>query len=198
MLYKDRFFILCIFPFNRGFKKSVLSLKVTFERPDVWIEPKDSFIVQVKAVEICQSDKYKTGCTLKFPRLEKFRPDKAWHECMTLKELNDLREKNAGYLASGKHYTLGGGEEGEEDGDEPTKKKKKMSTIKKLTVASNFRGIDASLVDRVGEAFDGKQFCVVVDEDYAKKTLVEKQIAELGGDIVQNPGKLFTITIIMT
>lgn len=116
---------------------------------------------------------------------------------MRLSELNELREKNAGYLASGKHYELGGegGGEDDENDDEPTKKRKKMSVVKKLTVAANFRGIDASLVDRVGEAFEGKQFCVVIDEDHAKKTLVEKQIAELGGEIVQNPGILAQTTV---
>ena len=47
-------------------KKSVPPhLQLTNEKPDVWIEPKDSFIVQVKAVEILTSDKYKTGCTLR-------------------------------------------------------------------------------------------------------------------------------------
>ena len=69
-------------------------LAVTNEKPDVWIKPEDSFIVQIKAVEIVASDKYKTGCTLRFPRLEKFREDKLWHECMTLAELNELRSVN--------------------------------------------------------------------------------------------------------
>lgn len=107
-------------------------LNLTYERPDVWLEPKDSFIVQVKAVEICTSDKYKTGCTLRFPRLEKFRPDKSWFECMTLKELNDLRDKNDGRLASGKHLNLNDFND-DDDGDlnfdedgVPRKKKKKL------------------------------------------------------------------------
>ncbi len=66
-------------------------LAVTYEKPDVWIKPEDSLIVQVKAVEIAASDKYKTGCSLRFPRLEKFRDDKQWYECMTFDELNELR-----------------------------------------------------------------------------------------------------------
>ncbi|CAF4320217.1 unnamed protein product, partial [Adineta steineri] len=63
----------------------------THEKPDVWIEPNDSCIVQVKATEFMTSDKYKCGFTLRFPRLEKFREDKAWHECVTYQELIDLR-----------------------------------------------------------------------------------------------------------
>ena len=45
-------------------------------------------------MEITVSDKYKTGVTLRFPRLEKFRDDKLWHECMTLSELGELRSVN--------------------------------------------------------------------------------------------------------
>jgi DNA ligase-4 len=41
-------------------------LMLAYEKPEVWIEPKDSFIVQVKAVEIVHSDKYKTGVTLRY------------------------------------------------------------------------------------------------------------------------------------
>lgn len=77
------------------------SISMMKEHPDVWIEPKDSLIVQVKAVEITQTDKYKTGLTLRFPRLEKFRSDKAWSDCMKFSELKELYNKNEGKLASG-------------------------------------------------------------------------------------------------
>ena len=77
-------------------------IELTVEKPDVWIEPKDSLIVQVKAVEIVATDKYRTGLTLRFPRLEKFREDKMWTECMSMSELVELNKKNEGKLASGK------------------------------------------------------------------------------------------------
>jgi hypothetical protein len=109
---------------------------------------------------------------------------------MRLGELNELREKNEGRLASGKHYMLDGDEQEElsdDDGPHIKKRKKQAGGQKKMAVATAFKGIDASVVDKIGAEFDGKQFCVVIDEDHGKKTLVEKQIAELGGDIVQNP-----------
>ena len=49
-------------------------------------------LIQVKAAEIITSDQFTTGCTLRFPRVEKIRNDKAWHECMTLEGLDDLRQ----------------------------------------------------------------------------------------------------------
>lgn len=82
------------------------NIQFGYQVPDVWIEPKDSLIVQVKAVEITQTEKYKTGLTLRFPRLEKFRQDKPWYDCMKFSELNDLFKKNEGKLASGKDLII--------------------------------------------------------------------------------------------
>lgn len=68
------------------------NILVSYEKPDVWIEPKDSMVVQTKAVEIIESDKYKCGITLRFPRLEKFRDDKGPNDSLKLSELKSLRE----------------------------------------------------------------------------------------------------------
>lgn len=35
--------------------------------------------------------RYKSGCTLRFPRVEKVRDDKEWHDCMTVDELEQLK-----------------------------------------------------------------------------------------------------------
>jgi DNA ligase-4 len=40
-------------------------LKFGREKPDVWIEPKNSVVVQVKAAEIVASDGFGVGCTLR-------------------------------------------------------------------------------------------------------------------------------------
>ena len=41
------------------------SLEFGREKPDVWIDPRKSVILQVKAAEIVRSDVYRTGCTLR-------------------------------------------------------------------------------------------------------------------------------------
>ena len=177
-------------PFDR--KNPPKHLQVAYERPDVWIEPCESFLVQVKAVEIHASDKYKAGYTLKFVRLEKFRPDKAWYECMTLREIEELREKNDGKLTSGKHFSL----ENDVDADgnilndgEPDLKKKRIQKPSRKTIVDNiYRGIDSSCVDKMSDLFEGKEFCVMIEDDYQRKVKLEKSIAELGGDLSQNPG----------
>ena len=84
-------------PFHK--KSPPSSILCGTEKPEVYIEPQNSVIVQIKAAEIVPSDMYKTGSTLRFPRIEKIRDDKEWHECMTLGDLEQLRGKASGKLA---------------------------------------------------------------------------------------------------
>lgn len=60
--------------------------------PDVWIEPKDSIILQVKATEMVVSNTFRTSHSLRFPRVQSIRDDKMWNECCTLNEYNKLCE----------------------------------------------------------------------------------------------------------
>lgn len=36
--------------------------------------------------------RYKCSCTLRFPRVEKVRSDKEWYDCMTIDELEQLKQ----------------------------------------------------------------------------------------------------------
>jgi DNA ligase-4 len=169
------------------------------EKPDCWIEPKDSYIVQVKAVEICASDKYKAGVSLRFPRLVSFRQDKDWHECMRLSELNELKEKNNGKLASGKHLTLDDPNEDKENlisFGQPAFKKRKLnesssSNSKIVRLHPRFTAIDTSGVKVSSGLFQNKEFYVVIDLDnevYDRKA-IETEIVKLGGRTTMSPVK---------
>ena len=46
--------------------------------PDVWIHPKDSFVITVNAAEVCSSDDYQAGVTLRFPRMSRIRKEGRW------------------------------------------------------------------------------------------------------------------------
>jgi DNA ligase 4 len=60
------------------------------EVPDVWIEPKKSIVLQLKASELVKSDSFRTDNTLRFPRIVAIRSDKPWNECCTLEEFNKM------------------------------------------------------------------------------------------------------------
>ncbi|KYO41296.1 DNA ligase 4 [Alligator mississippiensis] len=151
------------------------------EKPEVYIEPCNSVIVQIKAAEIVTSDMYKTDCTLRFPRIEKIREDKEWHECMTLSMLEQLRGRASGKLAS-KHLDVAN--------DEPQEKKRKtLPKIKKIIgIAEQFKAPDLSNVSKVSNVFEDVEFCVLTGTENHSKSDLESKIAECGGNVVQNPG----------
>lgn len=56
--------------------------------PDVWIEPKNSIILEIKAAELVKTDTYRTNYTFRFPRITQVRSDKQWFDCCTLEEFD--------------------------------------------------------------------------------------------------------------
>ncbi|KAM4602275.1 DNA ligase 4 [Polymixia lowei] len=152
------------------------------EKPEVYIEPCNSVIVQVKAAEIVGSDMYKTNCTLRFPRIEKIREDKEWHQCMTLAELDQFRSKASGKLAS-RHLHI--------DGNEPEKKKRKMPAKPKKVVGliDHFRPQDLSGITKETDMFEDVEFCIMNGSEDHPKAKMEEGVARCGGLVVQNPGR---------
>ncbi|CAH2223540.1 DNA ligase 4 [Pelobates cultripes] len=151
------------------------------EKPEVYIQPCNSVIVQIKAAEIVASDMYKTSCTLRFPRIEKIRDDKEWFDCMTLDDLEQFREKASGKLAS-KHLNID---------DEPQSKKRKTATkIKKVIgIVSHLKAPDLTTVHKQSTMFEDVEFCVMSGTDEHSKSDLETKIASCGGIVVQNPGQ---------
>ncbi|XP_061463551.1 DNA ligase 4 [Rhineura floridana] len=150
------------------------------EKPEVYIEPCNSVIVQIKAAEIVSSDMYKTDYTLRFPRIERIREDKEWHDCMTLDILEQLRGKASGKLAT-KHLDIG-------DDEPQDKKRKTVPKIKKIGLMDCFKAPDLSNVNQISSIFENVEFCVMTGTRNSSKYELESKIAEYGGSIVQNPG----------
>uniref|UniRef100_T1JBC6 DNA ligase n=1 Tax=Strigamia maritima TaxID=126957 RepID=T1JBC6_STRMM len=146
------------------------------ERPDIWIEPSKSRILQIKAAEINKSDKFKTGYTLRFPRVEKVRYDKDWHDCMTLSEFEQLRKQSYGKLAL--HHVS----------SEPAVKRQRIAVKEKPTLPPQFRGPDASCIKKESDLFAAKEFYVINGPVKYSKNDLETLIIKHGGEIVQDTG----------
>ena len=84
-------------------------------RPDVWFPPDKSAVLQLMCGEVIQSSELEVGYTMRFPRLEHFRYDKAPHEIMTVE---DVREA---FLSPKQRQSTGGEDEG---GEQPAAKKR--------------------------------------------------------------------------
>ncbi|KAG7167779.1 DNA ligase 4-like [Homarus americanus] len=153
---------------------------VSREKPDVWIDPVKSYIVQVRAAEIVKSDLYQAKVTLRFPRVEKVRYDKPWYDTLTTTELDQLVKEASGKLAT-KHYIDGG--------DEPSAKRKTQAKIEQPSLPLHFRPADLSNVVKKGEIFSGLEMCVMGGSDDNTKQQLETLLVEHGGSFTQHPGQ---------
>ncbi|PVD23875.1 hypothetical protein C0Q70_17149 [Pomacea canaliculata] len=139
------------------------------EKPDAWIQPDKSCIVQVKAAEIIVSERFKVGYTLRFPRVEMIRDDKPWHQCMTTADIEDLRQKSGGKLA-GSRMELAGVEEGAGRG---RRKRHIAPRVQHPKLMARFQGADVSNVtqDINSVNFQGKTtFCILAEKTNVKVT----------------------------
>lgn len=62
------------------------------ERPDVWIKPEHSVVIQAKATSVGPSDEFAVNLTLRFPRFQRLRSDKDWKSALSLQELYEVRD----------------------------------------------------------------------------------------------------------
>eukprot|EP01084_Bolivina_argentea_P300133 517431_1 len=172
--------------------------------PDVYIEPKHSIIVELLANEIviCKNDKFHAGLTVRFPRCKRFRYDKPWYECISLKEIQDKFKYKSNH-----HHTRTAAEIALMD-EQPKKKRKINRQRNAPSIMDKFRPADVTNIEIISDIFDGKEFCVlngmemmdnVMDQDdndhdlrrFDKQEL-EKLIASHSGIFVQNPLTLST------
>jgi DNA ligase 4 len=64
-----------------------------FEKPDVWIKPEDSLVIEAKAASVGSSEQFRCGLTLRFPRFKKIRSDKDWQSALSMSELQEVKAK---------------------------------------------------------------------------------------------------------
>jgi hypothetical protein len=61
------------------------------DKPDFFIPPKESFVLQIKCAELVYSTSFPAGITARFPRVERIRYDKPVDDIMTLEELKEIK-----------------------------------------------------------------------------------------------------------
>ncbi|KAH3765317.1 DNA ligase IV [Pelomyxa schiedti] len=155
------------------------------EKPDVWIEPQHSKIIQVKAAQIVPSDKYKAGFTLRFPRVVRFRADKDWNECLTLEELQR-------FAAEGRYAKRPFSAVFQKAPSGVTKEKKRRvqrTEHKKgvLSVIDAYRATDTSQIQVTSNIFNGVELCILNASPEHPKEELERSIVQCGGTKVQYP-----------
>ena len=158
------------------------------EKPDMWIKPSDSIVVQVKAAQVVVSKDYGFGYTLRFPRFVRLRRDRDWTSALSVNGFHNLKAKVQNVEAEKKMKI-----------DEERKNKRKVraggygNRKKPLTVAGyNARDVNAVKMHDGphGNVFEGMTFYIMTESslpgDRKKSKLeLEALVKADGGRIVQ-------------
>ncbi|BES90790.1 DNA ligase [Nesidiocoris tenuis] len=143
------------------------------EKPDLWIQPEKSCILQIKATEVVESKEYFFGSTLKFVRVQQIRDDKPWHDCLTTTQFIEIKNCYQGKLTSG---PLQAGNR--------QFHRKKNNEIESLVAVKKTGEQPSSLTNILGS----KEFSVINGFEGKSKESIEKMILENGGLVKNIPG----------
>lgn len=167
-------------------------------KPDVWIDPRHSKILEVYGFELTSTPLYQTGLTIRFPRCKAIRNDKSWYQCMNLQDLNVARgslfNKRAADVAMGQKKAI-------------KRMTKRLNIPPRPTggIVADFSQAKLEGVELKRNVFEGKEFCVLPgkyekpkqfeipkeimgeNERQVSKQVVEKLLHSYGATIVQNP-----------
>lgn len=159
------------------------------ERPDVWIEPSESVVVEIKAASVVPSDQYKVGLCLRFPRFRALRLDKTWEDGLTIKQFAELRQ-TAEMEAENKELEL---EDRKRKNQGPGRGAKRL---KLANVSSDENEVDTD--ERPTSVFKDTTFAVLSDmasPRYMSKPAVENLIKKHGGHVIQTVDGALTIPV---
>ncbi|PNY27516.1 DNA ligase [Tolypocladium capitatum] len=151
------------------------------ERPDVWIRPKDSVVVSVKAASVGPSDSFAKGFTLRFPRFRRLRTDRSWDSALTLEEFQELKRR-VDEESREKSMTV-----------EDRKRRNPKRVKRELVIAGEGAApppaeVGGGAGSSGPKVFDGLEFCVLSESlrPWKKtKTQLEALVKERGGSVSQ-------------
>lgn len=150
------------------------------EKPDVWIRPSDSVVIEVKAASAEKTNSFRVGQTLRFPRFRRIRHDKQWDNgALDMDEWENLERKVEEELKETREMEM-------EEKRRKTRKRQK----RELTVAGEAQFITPVAVK--SKLFEGKTFYLTGGSQNPKKPQeeLEKLIKEHGGVCTKNPASV--------
>ena len=157
------------------------------ERPDVWILPSDSLVVEVKAASVAVTDSFKMGYTLRFPRFKRIRTDREWHNALSISEFIALKN-NVEKEGREKQFKI----------DDNRKKRQRVGRRKPLTVAgSEIAQVFPNNI-KTTKIFEGLSFYIMTGSQKPtkkSKAELEQLVKSDGAKIVQNGTRPETICI---
>ena len=126
-----------------------------YERPDVWIKPCDSVVLSVKCASIQQTDQFRMGLTIRFPKFTKLRDDRDWTSALTIQGFLD-QKNNVDKELKEKGFQV----------DDSRRKRVKVSRKKPITIAGSHEVIQVPYGGLETSLFEGLSFCRCSDQSY--------------------------------
>ncbi|PHH62435.1 hypothetical protein CDD81_7154 [Ophiocordyceps australis] len=148
------------------------------ERPDMWIRPRDSVVLSVKAASIAPSDSFAHGFTLRFPRFRRIRSDRSWDSALSIDDFDELRRRVNEENRGEKDMTV---DNHRQQRQNPKRVKRELVIAGQDAVAHEYTGQRTQL-------FASLTFCVLSESLRPwkqTKTQVEELIKGNGGTITQ-------------
>ncbi|KAF2123046.1 hypothetical protein BDV96DRAFT_561890 [Lophiotrema nucula] len=147
------------------------------ERPDQWIRPSESVVLECKAASVEASDKFRMNITLRFPRFKQLRIDKRWDDALTITEFMELKDNvEQEHAEKEKEFKI-----------EQSRRKKARTTKKPLIVAGNDT-VATPYAGPESQLFSGLAFYIMTEQtspDKKTKAELEALVKANGGKIVQ-------------
>ena len=146
-----------------------------YERPDQWILPSDSVVLECKAASVEGSDKFRMGRTLRFPRFKRLRVDKRWDQALSIHEWIELQDNVEQTLE----------EKQQEFKIEQSRRKRARTTKKPLVIVGN-EAVTAPYAGFESRLFEGLTFYIMTDQLHP----IKKSKADLEALVKANGGKV--------
>lgn len=158
-----------------------------YERPDEWILPSDSLVIEVKAASVAVSESFKMECTLRFPRFKRIRSDRKWDSALSISEFMSLKKK-----AEETHN------ENQLKIDDSRRRRPHKARKKEIMIAGGSKMITDAYMEAPTIVFKGLDFYVMTGSqkpEKRSKAELEELVKRYGGKIHQNDSEPGTICI---
>lgn len=160
-----------------------------YERPDQWIRPSDSVVLECKAASVESSDKFRFTLTLRFPRFKLLRVDKRWDQALSIQEFLDVKAR----------AEIERSEKEKEFKIEQSRRKKARTAKKPLTVVGDDDKVTTPYAGPQSKLFEGLTFYIMTEQLHPtkkSKTDLESLVKANGGKIVQRESTAKDLVIV--
>ncbi|XP_075509574.1 DNA ligase 4 [Primulina tabacum] len=151
------------------------------ERPDVWVEsPEKSIVLSITSdIRTIRSEVFAAPYSLRFPRIDRVRHDKAWHECLDVQSFVELVHSSNGTTQKWTDYAV--------EDNKPKRAKLSRGAKKNVSaVPSHFIKTDVSQVKGETSIFLNMVFYFVSVPSSHSLDSLHKMVVENGGAFSMN------------